>query len=91
MGETIQTAALRETREEIGVQANIKDLVGIFSYKDAGVITLVFWGRVKRGQIPHATHEALEVERFSRKTIPWKTLAFRSTTDALKKWMKISL
>jgi ADP-ribose pyrophosphatase YjhB (NUDIX family) len=88
MGETVEQAAAREAWEEIAAQVDVGNLVGIYSYEDAGVVTIVYEGRVKRGERPSISLEAKEVAFFKRSEIPWKDLAFRSTTEALKDWMK---
>lgn len=90
MGETVEEAAARETREEIGVPVKVGKLVGIYSYPDAGVVTMVFTGRVAKKAIPSASPEALEIAAFKPSQIPWKILAFRSTRDALKDWKQTS-
>jgi len=88
LGESVEEAAIREAREEIALKVVIKSLVGVFSYSDAAVVTVVYAGSVNKSQKPRATHETLEVAAFSPKDIPWNRLAFRSTRDALKTWIK---
>src|ERR1044071_4609769 len=46
MGESVRTAAEREAMEEIGTTVKLGDLIGIYSYADAGVVTVVYAGRV---------------------------------------------
>ncbi len=86
IGETVEAAALRETQEEIGVRAKITGLVGIYSYTFAGVVTIIYEAQVLKGEKPRAEHEASAVKMVAPADIPWKTLAFRSTIDALKDW-----
>ena len=88
LGETVEEAAVRETLEETGVRVQIQRFQGIYSYQDAGVVTLVFLAKVLRGQKPKLTQEALAIGSFHKNKIPWKELAFRSTTHALKDWRK---
>jgi ADP-ribose pyrophosphatase YjhB (NUDIX family) len=89
IGESVEEAAVRETREEICVKAKVSKLLGIYSYADAGVITTVYVGRVSKGEKPAAGSETANVQLFRRNEIPWKDLAFRSTVDALKDWVAI--
>ena len=89
MGESVEDAAAREAREEILAEVRVTRLVGVYSYADAGVVTVVFEGRVQGGP-PRAGHEALEVKIFQPDDIPWKALAFRSTVHALRDWIAMS-
>jgi ADP-ribose pyrophosphatase YjhB (NUDIX family) len=88
LGETVEEAAARETWEEICLRVKIEKLVGIFSYADAGVVTIVYLGRVKKGDVPKPGIESQHVDIFSPSQIPWKKLAFRSTTEALRVWLR---
>lgn len=88
MGESVADAAARETWEEIRVKVKVEGMLGVYSYPDAGVVTIVFVGRVPKGQKPRPGEESQEVQLFSRKELPWKGLAFRSTNEAIKDWLK---
>lgn len=88
LAETVHEAAAREAWEEISVKVEVGKLVGIYSYADAGVVTIIFDGRVIEGQRPRMGLEAKEVGLFEWEEIPWKDLAFRSTTEALKDWKR---
>jgi len=90
MGETVADAAARETWEEIRVRIKVGEMLGVYSYADAGVVTIVFVGQVKRGQKPRPGEESQDVQLFSPDALPWKDLAFRSTTEALKDWLATS-
>ena len=88
MGETVREAAERETREEIRTRVKAKELLGVYSYRDAGVVTIVYLGDLLNGQDPSPGHEAQDVKAFAVGEIPWKHLAFRSSVQALRDWMK---
>lgn len=88
VGETVEAAAVRETWEEICIRIKLQGLVGIYSYPNAGIVTIVYWGRVPKGQKPAPGIESQSVAVFSPKDIPWKTLAFRSTKHALRDWLR---
>jgi ADP-ribose pyrophosphatase YjhB (NUDIX family) len=88
MGESVREAAARETKEEIGARVKVGRLIGIYSYADAGVVTIVYEGRLLRGEKPQAGQEAQEVSVVKWSEIPWKHLAFRSTSHALHDWKK---
>lgn len=85
-GEAVEKAAVRETWEEIRARVKVKDLIGIYSYADAGVVTIVYVGNVLGKTPPQPGEESQEVKLFKPSKIPWKGLAFRSTIDALKDW-----
>lgn len=88
MGETVQDGAIRETWEEICVRPKIERLLNIYSYEGSGVITTVFVGRLTKGQNPRPGQESQTVELYEPKKIPWKKLAFQSTTDALRDYLE---
>src|SRR5688572_17496248 len=48
LGETIEEAAARETREEINAKVKVTGFLGNYSYRDAGVVTMVFVGRLPK-------------------------------------------
>jgi ADP-ribose pyrophosphatase YjhB (NUDIX family) len=88
MAETVEEAARREAQEEASIDVEVGSLVGLYSYADAGVVTIVYEGKVKRGERPRIGPEAEEVALFKWEEIPWKDLAFRSTVEALRDWRK---
>ena len=89
MGESVSDAAVRETWEEIRVRVSAQSLVGVYGYADAGVVTIVYMGRLRRGEHPRPGDESQDVGVFPPSKIPWNDLAFQSTTDALKDWLRI--
>ena len=86
MGETVEQAAVRETREEIGARAALAGPPRMYSYPDAAVVTVVYPARLAGA--PKAGPEAQEVRLFSPSEVPWRELAFRSTYHALKDWVE---
>ena len=88
LGETVRDAAARETLEEVKTRVRIVRQVGVYSYPDAGTVTITYLGRVRRGEKPAAGHECSDVMIVRPTEIPWKQLAFRSTVDALKDWKR---
>lgn len=89
LGESVAQAAERETWEEIMARVRLGPLVGIYSYEDAAVVTLVYEGRLKKGEKPRPGIEAKEIGLFQASDIPWTDLAFRSTAEALQDWIKL--
>lgn len=83
-GETLEAAALRETREECGVEADLEGLVGVYSYPGRPVVVAVYRASLRPGSPePYAADETLEVGWFSPEEIDGLELAFRSSADAL--------
>ena len=85
-GETVESAAVRETREEAGCEVALEDLLGLYSYSGRPASIVVYRGRVVAGR-PHALSESLEAHSFPEDRIPWDELAFPSTQEALRDWL----
>ncbi len=82
-GEEITAAAVREAREEAGLQVRLDGLINIYSYPGRPVIIVVYRASVVGGDL-RVDEESLEIRAFSREEIPWNELAFRSTREALE-------
>jgi ADP-ribose pyrophosphatase YjhB (NUDIX family) len=82
-GEEILGAALREAREECGLDVRIDGLVNIYSYPGATPIIIVYAATMLGGSLA-VDDEGLEARVFEREEIPWDELAFPSTSDALR-------
>lgn len=87
LGETVREAAVREVLEETGVHVELERLLDAYSYPDSPVVVLVFVGRAVAGT-PTAGDECLEVACFPAAGIPWDQLAFRSTREALRDYLR---
>lgn len=88
LGESVDQAATRETWEEICVKVKIIRQLGVYSYSDAGAVTVVYVGQVLNGQIPKAGHESADIMLVHPRDIPWDKLGFRSIVDGLTDWVK---
>jgi ADP-ribose pyrophosphatase YjhB (NUDIX family) len=82
LGESVTEAAIRETREEIGVDAELDGLVGVYSRASDRVMLVVFAATIT--DEPRTTDEAPEVRAFAPENIPWDEMAFWSTSAALR-------
>jgi ADP-ribose pyrophosphatase YjhB (NUDIX family) len=82
LGETVQMAIARELGEELGVEADIGALVGVYSHADKGVMVIVFEATLQG--TPRPTSEAPEVRAFAPDEIPWDELAFSTDAAALR-------
>src|SRR5262245_22938259 len=85
-GETVEDAAIREAREECGLDIRLDRLVNIYSYPGVAVIIIAFAATVVGGCLG-CDDESLEAQLFDPARIPWEELAFRSTKEALEDFL----
>jgi 8-oxo-dGTP diphosphatase len=85
-GEELTRAAVREAREESGLDVRLDRLVNIYSYADAAVIIVVYAATALGGDLC-SDDECLEARLFRADEIPWDELAFRSTREALRDYL----
>jgi 8-oxo-dGTP diphosphatase len=85
-GEELTTAAIREAREESGLDVRLDRLVNIYSYPNAAVIIVVYAATAMGGELC-SDDECLEARFFSADKIPWDELAFQSTRQALRDYL----
>lgn len=84
-GEEIRLAAIREAREECGLDVRLDHLINIYSYAGRTPIIIVYAATSIGGEL-QVDDEGLEARTFDAHTIPWDELAFRSTQDALTEY-----
>jgi ADP-ribose pyrophosphatase YjhB (NUDIX family) len=87
MGETLEEGAVRETREEIGLDVDITGLLGVYSRPGGRSITVVFQAEARREDWDGGP-EVLEVDSFRAAEIPWRELAFWTAQYALEDWVR---
>ena len=85
-GEEITLAALREAREESGLDVRIDRLINIYSYAGRAPIVVVYAATWIAGELT-VDDEGLEARAFEASAIPWDELAFRSTREALTDYL----
>lgn len=85
-GEEITTAAIREAREESGLDVRLDGLVNIYSYPGRPLVIIVYAATAIGGELC-ADEECLEARLFPSAAIPWNELAFRSTGEALRDYL----
>jgi ADP-ribose pyrophosphatase YjhB (NUDIX family) len=86
-GEELTLAAVREAREESGLEVAIERLIDIYSYAGRTPIIVVYAASYVSGELV-VDDEGLEARAFEPDEIPWNELAFRSTQDALRDYLK---
>lgn len=85
-GEEVRAAAVREAREETGLDVRLDRLVNIYSYAGR-VPVIVVYAATMTGGCLGCDDEGLEARFFEPGTIPWDQLAFRSTREALREFL----
>ena len=85
-GEEVTAAAVREAREEAGIEVQLGELVGIYSYARRSLIVIVYAATFVSGELC-PDEECLEARGFREDAIPWQELAFESTTRALRDYL----
>ncbi len=85
-GESLEGAAIREVKEEAGLNVRLTRLVGAYSYPGSAVVVIVFAGEVTGGSLQIDT-ESLDIRSFAPAELPWDELAFPSTTQALRDYL----
>jgi 8-oxo-dGTP diphosphatase len=85
-GEPLPVAAVREAREECGLEVRLDGLVNIYSYPGRTPVIVVYAATALSGTLC-IDEESLETAEFDLSTIPWDDLAFPSTRDALRDYL----
>ena len=85
-GEPLVAAAMREAREECGLDVRLDGLVNIYSYPGRAPVIVVYAATAIGGTIC-VDDESLESAEFDSTEIPWDDLAFRSTRDGLRDYL----
>jgi ADP-ribose pyrophosphatase YjhB (NUDIX family) len=85
-GEPLPAAAVREAREECGLDVRVDGLVNVYSYPGRAPVIVVYAATAVAGVLA-ANDECLEVKLFGPADLPWHALAFPSTLDALHDYL----
>ena len=89
--ETTEEAALRETKEETGLDVELEGHLGTYSYPDSyyggSVIIVAYQARVTGGTL-QAADDCSDARTVLPSEIPWEKLAFRSSVAALRDWLR---
>jgi len=85
-GEEVHVAAVREAREETGLEIALERLLNVYSYRGSVPVIIVYTARLLGGCLA-CDDEGLEARFFTADTIPWDELAFPSTKAALSEFL----
>ena len=85
-GEEVTAAAIREAREEAGLDVRLDGLVNVYSYPGRPLIIIVYAATAIGGELC-TDEECLEARLFTASDIPWDLLAFQSTNEALRHYL----
>jgi ADP-ribose pyrophosphatase YjhB (NUDIX family) len=85
-GELLTAAAVREAREECGLEVRLDGLVNIYSYAGRTPVIVVYAATAIGGELT-VDDESSETAEFALPAIPWDELAFTSTVEGLRDYM----
>jgi 8-oxo-dGTP diphosphatase len=85
-GEDVKVAAIREAREEVGLEVRLDRLIDVYSYPGRAPVIIVYAATMLGGCLA-CDDEGLEAKFFTPDEIPWDELAFRSTHEALRAFL----
>ena len=85
-GEAVTDAAIREAKEEAGLDIRLDRLLNIYSYSGRPLVIIVYAATVLGGELC-TDEECLEARLFTPDEIPWDDLAFQSTTEGLRDYL----
>jgi ADP-ribose pyrophosphatase YjhB (NUDIX family) len=85
-GEEVPVAAIREAREEAGLDVKLERLINVYSYPGRAPVIIVYAASILGGTLA-VDDEGLEARFFEPHEIPWDELAFPSTNDGLREYL----
>ncbi len=85
-GEALHAAAIREAREECGLDVRLDGLINVYSYAGRAPV-IVAYAATALGGVLQTDDEGLEAAEVEPAAIPWDELAFRSTHEALRDYL----
>ncbi|MHC4605398.1 MAG: NUDIX hydrolase [Planctomycetota bacterium] len=89
--EDLPGTAKRETEEETGLPVELDGHLGTYSYADSihggSIVIAAYFARIADGELKPGD-DVCEAKFVRPEEINWDELAFRSTRDALRDWLK---
>ena len=90
--ETTELAALRETKEETGLDVALEGHLGTYSYPDnfygGAIVVVVYRAKVLGGTL-RANDDCTDAKTVAPAEIPWEKLAFKSSISAMQDWLRV--
>ena len=83
-GEVVEAAAVREVKEETGLDVALERLVGVYSLEDNPVVLVVYSAHIVGGTIV-VGHDELDVKTFALDELP--PLPFPHDAQILRDWL----
>lgn len=87
-GESLEAAAIREVREECGLDVRLTRLLGVYSSPGNPVILIAYVGEVTGGALA-VDEEGQDARAFPPAEIPWDQLAFPSTLRVIRDYLTL--
>jgi 8-oxo-dGTP diphosphatase len=85
LGERVEEAAIREVKEETGLDVSLEGLLGVYSNLERGVVLVVYCASVCGGEL-RAGHETRAVGFFAPNALP--ELAFAQNVEIIEDWLR---
>lgn len=86
-GERAEEGALRELKEETGLDGDIIKLHCVYSIPHVNQVYMIFLTRIAEWNVDPGL-ESLEVRLFDQHEIPWGEIGFTSSVYAIEKYME---
>ena len=86
-GEVVESAAMREVKEETGLDVELDRLIGVYSLAGSPVALVVYSAHIVGGEVS-VGHDALAVKTFPLDELP--ALPFPHDEQILRDWRAIS-
>jgi ADP-ribose pyrophosphatase YjhB (NUDIX family) len=87
LGETATAAAIRETKEETGLQISLTGILDVYSTGANDVLLIVYAGDVVGGSVRLGV-ECSEIGHFAPESLPWDEVGFETTRNALRDYVR---
>ncbi|MBV8880198.1 MAG: NUDIX hydrolase [Planctomycetaceae bacterium] len=89
--ETTEQAAMRETKEETGLDVALTGHLGTYSYPDnfygGAIVVVVYRAKVLGGTLK-AADDCSDAKLITPSEVPWDQLAFKSSISAIQDWLR---
>lgn len=87
IGESPSEGAVREAKEEVGLDVKLRGLQGVYTRRPQGIVLVVYDGLSESDAAIVGDFESSAVRWFAIDEIPWPELAFETTEEALRDWV----